>query len=43
MDKKILLIVEGDDDEVKFLRGVFNKCMKKLNIKSILIEQLFMF
>ena len=33
MAKKILLIVEGDNDEVKFLRGIFNKCMKKTEYK----------
>lgn len=33
MVRKILLIVEGDDDEVKFLRGVFNKCSKKTEYK----------
>ena len=29
MAKKILLIVEGDSDEVKFLKYLFNNCNKK--------------
>ena len=33
MSKKILLIVEGDSDEVKFLRGLFKKCNKKTEYK----------
>ena len=29
MSKKILLVVEGESDEVKFIRGLFEKCFKK--------------
>ena len=29
MPKRILVIVEGDSDEVKFLRALFKKCYKK--------------
>jgi hypothetical protein len=33
MPKKILLIVEGESDEVKFLRGLFEHCLKKAEYK----------
>ena len=33
MPKKILLIVEGESDEVKFLRGLFENCFKKAEYK----------
>lgn len=33
MSKKILLIVEGESDEVKFLRGLFENCFKKAEYK----------
>lgn len=33
MPKKILLIVEGDSDEVKFLKGLFKKCNQKTEYK----------
>ena len=33
MAKKILLIVEGDSDEVKFLKYLFNNCNKKTEYK----------
>ena len=33
MSKKILLIVEGESDEVKFLRGLFENCFKKADYK----------
>ena len=33
MPKKILLIVEGESDEVKFLRGLFEHCFKKAEYK----------
>ena len=29
MSKKILLVVEGESDEVKFIRGLFEKCFRK--------------
>lgn len=33
MPKRILLIVEGESDEVKFLRGLFENCFKKAEYK----------
>lgn len=33
MPKKILLIVDGDSDEVKFLKGLFKKCNQKTEYK----------
>lgn len=44
MAKKILIIVEGEADEVRFLEDLFKKCnKKKQNIKYTLIKQIFMF
>ena len=33
MPKKILLVVEGESDEVKFLRGLFENCYRKAEYK----------
>ena len=33
MDKKVLLIVEGDSDEVSFVKKLFSKCNRQTDYK----------